>query len=72
MRRRTGSRCRAHQCPEIDLEGERVLCCMHWDLLPLTYREQLYDAFGTVWWSRVLSICIIELRRIEGTQRERA
>ena len=59
-------RCRAHQCPEDDLEGERAFCSVHWDLMPQALREWLCDAYGTRRWPDVLSECIRELRRLEA------
>jgi isocitrate dehydrogenase kinase/phosphatase len=62
-------RCKAHQCPEDEIEGERAFCVIHWDMLPAAYRVWLFDAFDTLRWRQVLAECARELRRIEGTQR---
>lgn len=64
-------RCRAHHCPEEDLDGERVFCEVHWGMLPASYREQLADSWGSMWWRGMLAACVRELRKIEGLQRER-
>jgi len=63
-------RCRARHCPETDLDGERVLCALHWDLLPSSYRDWLADAYGTPRWKQVLVECLRRLVQIETAQRE--
>lgn len=49
-------KCKAKDCPEDDLDDEKVFCQLHWDLLgPGGYQVQLCDAYGTILWKRALA-----------------
>lgn len=70
-------RCRAHQCPEDDLEGERAFCEIHWMMLCQRIWDDgrsmaawLTDAYGTPHWRFALEACVRALRAIEAEKAE--